>query len=145
MFVFLYDLGAETQVMNEYSKYTDEDTEIPQPSQGLLPELHQDRNLRIGGQSAIEFGMLRVVQHIDDVGSPDARRVVNSCVAMSRVIAKLRRPCLGQFFHFRFRSEMQTAGGARLDAGWFESHRHPVVAKRTFEDLARFRTELGDV
>jgi len=40
---------------------------------------------------------------------------------------------------------MQAAGGACLDAGGFQPHRHAVIAQRALEDFARWRVEFRNV
>ena len=40
---------------------------------------------------------------------------------------------------------MQAAGWAGLDAGWFEAHRHAVIAQRALKDFARWRIEFRNV
>ena len=75
----------------------------------------------------------------------NARRIVNSGIGESGILAKLRRPCFRQFLHFRFRPEMQAARRARLDASRLEAYRHAVIAQRALENFARRRTEFWNI
>src|SRR5260370_32591929 len=101
--------------------------------------------MRIFRQPTIQLGILCVVEDVDHGRSAGAGRIVNSRVAVTRILAQLHGAGFRQFFHFRFRSEMQTSSGTGLDASRFEPYRYAVIAQRAFEDLPRGRTKFWDV
>ena len=85
------------------------------------------------------------MQDVDHVGSAHSGRIVDSRILESGVGAKLRCTSFRQFRHVRLCSKMQAAGGAGLDAGWFQPHRHAVIAQRALENFARGRIEFRNV
>src|SRR3984957_10808024 len=85
------------------------------------------------------------MQDVNHVGSTYSGGIVNSCILESGMVAKLRGASLRQFLHFRLGPKMQAARRAGLDASWFESHRHAVIAQRALEDLARGRIKFRNV
>lgn len=96
-------------------------------------------------QPAIQFGILRIVQHVDHVRTANSPWIVDSRVRESRDVAKLFRARFRQLLHLRLRPEVQAAGRARFNAGWFETNRHAVVAQRALENLMRLRTEFWNI
>src|SRR5208282_6028899 len=145
LLVFLYDLRAESQIMDENADRPEDNPKIPNPFQRPFPQPHRQRDARIFRQSAVQLRILRIVQDIDHVGSAHSGRIIDSRILESGVCAKLLGTCLRQFLHFRLRSKMQAARRAGLDARWFEPHRNAVVAQRALEDFARRRIKFRNV
>src|SRR5947209_322181 len=77
--------------------------------------------------------------------SAHARRVIHAGVLEAGHIAKLPGAALGKLFHLEFCAEVQTARGARLDAGRLEALADAVHAERALEDFVGLRAELGNV
>src|SRR5437899_3126434 len=100
--------------------------QVPDPLERTFPKLYGPWNMGILGQSAICLRVAGIVKHINDVGAADARRIVDPCVLETRLLSELFRPGLREFFHFRFRAEMQASCGARLDASGLQTFVDPV-------------------
>src|SRR5579859_3713411 len=82
------------------------------------------------------------MQNVDDAGTAHALRVVHSGVREIRMIAELLRALSRKVQHVVLRTEMQAAGGTRLDARGFEPFAHAIGAKRAFENAVRLRIHL---
>src|ERR1700756_4029552 len=78
LFVFLDDLGAESEVVNEYADRSGDDTEVAEPFQRMLPQLDQNWHARILRQTAVGLGIGGVVQNVDDVCSRHTGGIINA-------------------------------------------------------------------
>src|ERR1700722_19858084 len=105
--------------MKRHAQNAADDGEIAEPLERPLPETHRKRNVRIAGQTAVEFGILGIVQDVNDVSTADA--------GITGIVAELLGAELSQFLHLVLGAEMQATGGARLDASGFEAFGYPVI------------------
>ena len=85
------------------------------------------------------------MQHIDDAGSAHACRIVDARLLDSVVLTKLLGASLREVHHVVLGSEVETAGGAGLDASRLQSLAHPVNAQRALEHLLGRGIELGNI
>jgi len=74
--------------------------------------------LGIFRQAAVEFGLRRVVQYVDDVGATDGLGIVNASLVEAEVVAELGSTRFRDELHVVFRAKFQAARRTRLDAGW---------------------------
>src|SRR6185436_20192017 len=63
----------------------------------------------------------------------------------SRMLAELLRAVLGELLHLVLGAEVQTAGGAGLDAGGLQAFADAVRAEGAFEHFSRGWAELRNV
>ena len=75
----------------------------------------------------------------------DARRIVDTGLLVRSVLAKLSGAGLGEFLHVVFAAEVQTAGGARFDAGGLKAFADAVCAQCALEDALGLGIELGNI
>src|ERR1039458_5616559 len=141
----MHFLRAVAQVVQGNANHAKEHGEISDPLRGAFPEADHPGNVRLFRQPAIGLGIGYIVQHIDDARSAHARRIIDPRLLEAIVLAKLPGPSFGQILHVVFGAEVQTAGGARLDARWFQSLAHPVHTQRALEHLLGLRIELGNI
>ncbi len=85
------------------------------------------------------------MEHVDDVGSADGLRIVDSGILPSEVIAELFGAFFGDELHVIFAAEFQATGGAGLDASGLETFAYAVGAERAFIDALSFGIETGNI
>ncbi len=139
----LHFLRAEAHVVRRHADDPGNHREVADPLQRTLPDPHHPRHVRILGQPAVALRMVDVVQHVHDVRAADAGRIVDARVFVRSVLAKLRGARLGQILHVVLGAEVQTAGGAGLDAGRLQARAHAIRAQRTLVDLLGFELNFG--
>src|SRR5262249_11000934 len=110
-----------------------------------LPDSEARRNHRIRRKPAVQFGLRRVVQHIDHVRPTDRLRVVDAGVSKARMFPKLGGPGLRHLLHLSLGAEMQAPGRASLYASRLQTLAYTVRAQRAFVDLLRFRIEFRNI
>src|ERR1017187_10880437 len=89
--------------------------------------------------------MVDIVEHVDDVSSADAGRIVNAGAFVRRVLMQLLYALIGQVLHVVLAAEVETAGGTRLDTRRLKAGAYAVRAERAFMDLLGLVVELGNV
>src|SRR5262249_25378156 len=110
-----------------------------------LPQREARCDSRLLWQAAVRFRRHGVLQNVDHVGTPDARRIVDARVREAEVIAQLRRAGLAKRLHVGLRAELQTARWTGLDAGRLQSLADAIGTERALVDLFRRRVELWNV
>src|SRR5260370_23446486 len=86
--------------------------------------------MRILRQATIPFGMIDVVQNINDMRATDTGRIVNAGALIRCVLVKLLDPPLGQVLHVVLAAEVEATGRTGFDAGGLQAGAHPVRAQR---------------
>ena len=137
-------LGTEPDEVPGSRQDSRRDREIAQPLQRTFPDPDQQRHLRIFRQSAVMFRMIDVVQHVDDMRSADARRIVHAGVLVRGVLVQLLDALLGQILHVVLAAEVQAAGGTGFDAGRLQARAHAIRAQRALVDLLGLVIELRE-
>src|SRR5437870_3657700 len=100
-----------------------------------LPDGVAPGNLRVLGQSPVEFRPGGIMQHVNHVCAADGLRIVNAGVLISEVFAELLGALLGDELHVFLAAELQAARGTRLDASRLQPLAHTIGAERAFVDL----------
>src|SRR5262249_26058523 len=118
---------------------------VAKPFERALPELDRPRNVRILRQATIRLGVSNVVEDVDDAGAADAGRVVNASVREVVMLLQLLGAGVRELQHVVLRAEMQTAGGAGLNASRLEVLRDAIRAQRALVDALGFLVEFGDI
>src|SRR6266704_6665377 len=132
--LFLTGLRAESQIVHEEADQSANHGDVAEPLQRAFPKLHGPRNMRVLRQSAVKFRLRGVMEHVNDAGAADARRVVHAGIRESGVIAKLLRPSFCKELHIVLAAEVQAARRTRLDACRLEPFAHAIGAERTLEN-----------
>src|SRR5436190_2186353 len=110
-----------------------------------LPQRERHRDLRVGRQATVEFGLGDVVEHVDDVRAADRRRVVDAGILEAGVVTKLPGASISQRPQIRLRAELEAACRTRLDARRLEPLSDAIGAERALVHLLRQAVELRDV
>src|SRR5258706_1983667 len=141
----IHFLGTIAQVVQRHAQNADQNGEVANPLRGSFPDTDRPRNMRIFRQAAIGLGIGYIVQHVDDAGPIDARRIVDARFLNSIILAELLGAGLRQILHVVFGSKVQAAGGTRLDARRLEPLTYAIDAQRAFEHLLGRGIELRNI
>src|ERR1700747_2538557 len=90
---------AISQVVHKQSDQPADHREVPKPLERSFPQLHAQWNVRILRQTAVEFRLRRIMQHVNNAGSAHARRIINPRLRKIKVITQLLRPLFPQILH----------------------------------------------
>src|SRR5258708_145672 len=138
-------LRTVAQIVQGHTEDSAQHGEIPNPLRRTFPDADHPRNVWILRQSAVCLGIGYIVEHVDNAGSVDARRIVYAGLFDAVIVAKLLGASLRQILHVVFGSKMQAAGRAGFNTRRFQSLAHPVHAKRALEHLLGGGIEFGNI
>src|SRR5437879_8964990 len=85
------------------------------------------------------------MQHVNDAGAANARRIVHAGVREVGMLAKLLRASFRKELHIVLATEVQASSRARLYACRFEPFADAIRAKSAFENAMRLRVHLWNV
>src|SRR5437879_3778833 len=140
-----HDFRSEAQVVGEDADQTADHGDVADPFQWLLPKADRPGNVRVLGQTAIEFGVAGIVEDVNHVSPVYARWIINAGGFETRNFAELFCSRFGKHFHLRLGAKMQAARRTGLNAGGLKALRNPVHTQSALENLARRGAEFRDV
>src|SRR5262249_27355216 len=94
-----------------------------------LPQLDDGTDPRVIRKARIDLGLVRVLQHIHDMGAADTRRIVQAGIFETAGLQVLDAT-VGPLLHLVLRTEQNRLGRAGLLTGRPEANGHAVRAQR---------------
>ena len=99
--LFFHLLRPVADIVRRYTDDPHRHREVAEPFQRALPDSNHPRHLRVFGQTAVEFRMIDIVQHVNHVRAADPGWIVYARVHVRSMLVQLLRRASGRALSYR--------------------------------------------